>query len=167
MDLNGFSVHLGDIRILRVVLDTVSLPQYWTVLSPLLGENEINHFFRFFAHFHRFTLLASVRFQNVLCFEAHLNCSWFHNFKPSFPKIGVDGHSTLRRSADDSCGTFPLEWKGYITGQHSGVKRMSSITEVPGLNPDWRLVVVNCLRGVLKKILFSQLVKKFPLTLFM
>jgi hypothetical protein len=33
-------------------------------------------------YFPRFTLLASVWFQNVFCFKSNLNCSWFPNFKP-------------------------------------------------------------------------------------
>jgi hypothetical protein len=54
-------------------------------------------------HFHRFTSLASVRFQNVFCSESHLNCGWVPNFKPSFLKIGVVVHSTLQYSGNGFC----------------------------------------------------------------
>jgi hypothetical protein len=51
-------------------------------------------------YFHRFALLANLRYQNVFCCKSYLNCSWFTNFKPNFPKTGVEGHSSLQHSCD-------------------------------------------------------------------
>jgi hypothetical protein len=50
-----------------------------------------------------FALVASVRRQNVFCSKSHLNCTWYPNLTPTFPRIGVDWHSALQYSCDKTC----------------------------------------------------------------
>lgn len=69
----------------------------WIFLSPLLRESEII--------LHSFTLLVSVRFQNVLCSKSYLNSSW-NWFQNQFP---VDGHGTLQYSVYTYGNHFALE----------------------------------------------------------
>jgi hypothetical protein len=47
-------------------------------------------------------LLASVRIQNVSYSKSCLNCSWFPNLKPSFPRNGVCRQSTTFYSVFDN-----------------------------------------------------------------
>jgi hypothetical protein len=87
-------------------------------------------------YFRRFTLLANVRYKNVFCSESHLNCSWFPNFKPSFPNIGVDGHSTLQHSSGDlfSDGTrvlsWPFAWRYWGKPQKTSVKIVGVLANI-------------------------------------
>jgi hypothetical protein len=51
---------------------------YWNILSPLSDETEARFSVlccTISTYFHRFTLLASVKFKNVFCSESHFNCS--------------------------------------------------------------------------------------------
>jgi hypothetical protein len=54
------------------------LSEYWSLLPPPLGENEIMHFddshvvFNDSTYIHRSTLFSRMRFQNVLCSKSRL-----------------------------------------------------------------------------------------------
>jgi hypothetical protein len=91
----------------NVSISGTLLPQYWSFLSPLLWkwDNSLFWFSLLYCtattYFHRFALPPGVGFQNEFCSKSRLKCSWFPDFKPSFLKIGVDGHSTLQYSGDD------------------------------------------------------------------
>jgi hypothetical protein len=66
-------------------------------LSPTFGSKWDTQFCNFpcCVLFHRFALLASVRFQNVFCSKSHLNCRLQRDFKSIFPNIGADEHSAV------------------------------------------------------------------------